>query len=64
MTDQSFIVVTVECANCNTKQNLHVAARISAGAMVEQTITCIKSEKDFDVRTPNSILAGPFPVSQ
>jgi hypothetical protein len=37
---EHYIVVTVECQNCKTKQKVHVAARAGFGQMGDQTIPC------------------------
>jgi hypothetical protein len=62
MTDEHYIVMTVECPGCKTKQKVHVAARSGFAQMGSQTIPCIKCEKDFDVMVPDKIIRGPFPV--
>ena len=62
MADEHYIVMTVECLRCKTKQKIHVAARSRFAQMGSQTIPCIKCEKDFDVMVPDKILRGPFPV--
>ena len=62
MADEHFVVMTVECQLCKTKQKVHVAARSGFAQMGSHTIPCIKCEKDFDVMVPDKIIRGPFPV--
>ena len=62
MTDEHYVVITVECQHCKTKQKVHVAASSGGAQMGEQTIQCIKCEKDFDVMVPDKFVRGPFPV--
>jgi phage FluMu protein Com len=62
MADEHYIVMTVECQRCKTKQKVHVATQSGVGQMSDQTIRCIKCDKDFDVLVPDKILRGPFPA--
>jgi hypothetical protein len=62
MADERFVVMTVECHHCNTKQTVHVAARAGFAQLGSQTIPCIKCKKDFDVMVPDKIVGGPFPA--
>ena len=62
MADEHFVVMTVECQHCKTKQKVHIAASTDGAQMGSQTIPCIKCEKDFDVMVPDKIIRGPFPV--
>jgi hypothetical protein len=62
MADEHYIVMTVECPCCKTKQKVHVAASPGGAQMGDQAIPCIKCEKDFDVMVPDKILRGPFPA--
>jgi hypothetical protein len=62
MADEHYIVMTVECQHCNTKQKVHIAASTDGAQMSDQTIRCIKCDKDFDAMVPDKILRGPFPV--
>ena len=61
MADEHYIVMAVECP-CKTKQKVHVAARTGGAQMGDQTVRCIKCDKDFDVLVLDKILRGPFPV--
>lgn len=61
MADERFVVMTVECQHCKTKQAIHVAAKPGFAQMANQTISCINCRKDFDVMVPDRIIGGPFP---
>jgi len=62
MTDERYVVMTVECQHCKAKQKVHIAVRTGVGGMGEQTISCIECERDFDVMVPDKIIRGPFPL--
>jgi hypothetical protein len=61
MADERYVVMTVECQHCKTKQKVHVAALTGFAQMGSQMIPCIKCEKDFEVMVPDKIVRGPFP---
>jgi hypothetical protein len=61
MVDQRYVVSTVECQYCKTKQSVHVAPGNGAAEMGDQVITCIGCKRDFVVMVPDKIIAGPFP---
>ena len=62
MADKRFVVMTVECPTCKTKQKVHVAARTGFAQMGDQTIQCIMCNNHFKVTVPDSIVDGPFPA--
>ena len=62
MADERFVVMTVECQHCKTKQKVHIAARTGVGQMGDQNILCIRCNNHFKVTVPDKILRGPFPV--
>jgi hypothetical protein len=62
MTDQRYIVMTVECSRCKTKQKVHVAARPGPTVMADHRIPCIKCDLHFKVSVPDRIIDGPFPA--
>jgi len=62
MADERYIIVTVECPSCKTKQKVHVAARVGAAYVADQTIPCIQCEIQFSVTVPDKIIRGPFPA--
>jgi hypothetical protein len=62
MADERYVVTTVECKHCRTKQKVHVAAGTGFAQMGIQTTRCINCEKDFHVMVPDRIIGRPFPV--
>jgi hypothetical protein len=62
MSNQLYIVKTVECTRCRTKQKIHVAARPGPTVMGDPRISCIKCDLHFKVSVPDRIVAGPFPA--
>jgi len=62
MADEHYIVMTVECQHCKTKQKVHVAAQTGVGQMGDQTIPCIRCNKQFKVTVSARIVDGPFPA--
>jgi len=57
-----YVVITVECQHCKTKQTVHVDARVGTGTIGNQTIPCITCGNYFVVMAPNKIVGGPFPM--
>jgi hypothetical protein len=47
--------------HCKQKQIVHVYVRAGRSPMNNQTVTCIKCKKEFDVLVPDPIIGGPFP---
>ena len=62
MADQLYVVMTMECQHCKTKQKVHVAARTEFAQMGNQTIQCIMCNNHFKVTVPDRIVGGPFPA--
>jgi len=62
MADERFVVMTVECQHCKTKQKVHIAARTGVGQMGDQNILCIRCNNHFKITVPDKILRWPFPV--
>jgi len=62
MADGRFVVITVECQHCKTKQKVHVAARSNGAQLGDQTIPCINCPHHFRVTLRAKIVAGPFPA--
>jgi transcription elongation factor Elf1 len=56
-----YVVMTVECQHCKTKQVVHVTARTGAGMIGNQTIPCITCGQYFVAMVPDKIVGGPFP---
>jgi hypothetical protein len=61
MTDERYVVITVECPICKTKQKVHVDAGTGPTEMSDQTVHCIKCSDRFRV-TVSRIIRGPFPA--
>jgi Zn ribbon nucleic-acid-binding protein len=62
MANKRYIIVTVECSSCKTKQQIHVLARAGAWQMVNARIRCINCGYHFEVSLSDEILRGPFPA--
>ena len=62
MADDRYVVMTVECPRCKTKQKVHVAARTGFAQMGDQTIQCLRCDDHFKVTVPDRIIRGPFPT--
>jgi len=62
MANERYVVTTVECPACKTKQKVHVAALTGVAQGGDQTIQCIKCNNDFKVSVPDEIIRGPFPL--
>jgi predicted Zn finger-like uncharacterized protein len=62
MSDEHYVVMTVECPHCKTKQKVHVNARTGASQMVDQAVTCLRCANHFSVMLPDRIIRGPFPT--
>ena len=62
MANERYIIMTVECSDCKTKQKIHVAAPAKLARMGDETIPCIKCKNPFTVKVPDKIIRGPFPA--
>jgi len=62
MANDHYIVMTVECSRCKTKQKIHVALRTGATQMADGSIQCLGCNKYFKATLPDRIIRGPFPV--
>ena len=62
MADERYVVMTVECPTCKTKQKVHVSTRTGFVQMGERTIQCIRCDNHFKVTVPDRIVDGPFPA--
>ena len=63
MTDADYVVMTVKCARCATKQKVHVT--VSTGnrtQLGDQTVQCVQCGNSFKVSLPDKIIRGPFPA--
>jgi hypothetical protein len=61
MADERYVVMTVECRHCKTKQKVHIAAHPGPAQMGDQTIRCIRCDNHFKVTVSDRIVGGPFP---
>jgi phage FluMu protein Com len=62
MSDERYIVMTVECSRCKTKQKVHVALRTAPTQMANESIRCLDCDKLFKAKLPDKIVDGPFPM--
>jgi hypothetical protein len=62
MTDKRYVIVTVECPRCKTKQKVHVTVRVGFGQMNDEAIRCLNCDSHFNAAVPDKILRGPFPA--
>jgi hypothetical protein len=62
VTNERYIIMTVECLSCKTKQKIHVAAPAGLAQMGDQAIPCLRCNIPFTVKVPDKIIRGPFPV--
>jgi len=60
--NEHYVVMTVECPRCKTKQRVHVADPIGPAQMVDQMIACLDCNTRFRLTLPNRIIRGPFPA--
>jgi hypothetical protein len=62
MANDHYIVMTVECSRCKTKQKVHVAVRTGPTQMADHAIPCLNCNGLFKVTVPDRIIRGPFPA--
>ena len=62
MSDKRYLVMTVECARCKTKQRIHIANRTECAQTGTERIPCIKCDHRFEVKVPDKFILGPFPA--
>jgi transposase-like protein len=62
MANERYIVMTVECPRCKTKQKVHVSTNIGGAQMGDQKLSCIKCDDHFKATVPDRIIRGPFPA--
>jgi predicted Zn finger-like uncharacterized protein len=60
--NEHYVVMTVECPSCKTKQKVHVSTSIGGAQMSDQTIPCLNCNIYFKVAVPDKIIRGPFPA--
>jgi hypothetical protein len=44
MANDHYIVMTVECSRCKTKQKIHVSTSVGDGQAADQTIACLNCD--------------------
>ena len=62
MLGERYVVMTVECSRCKTKQKIHVVLRTEPKPVGDQTIQCIQCDLNFNVTVPDKVIRGPFPA--
>lgn len=62
MPGERYIVKTVECQHCKTKQKIHVAVRPGHTRMADESIQCINCNRRFNATVSDKIIRGPFPA--
>lgn len=62
MASSHYVVVSVECPRCKTRQKLHVAAWTESARLESDRVPCINCGEHFKVMLPEKIVAGPFPA--
>ena len=62
MIGERYVVMTVECSRCKTKQKIHVALLTESKQEGDQTIPCLNCNRRFNVTVPDKIIRGPFPA--
>lgn len=62
MTNTRYVVMTVECPHCKTKQKIHIAFSTGGAQENDETIQCINCNGRFDVTVPDELIRGPFPA--
>jgi hypothetical protein len=60
--NEPYIIMTLECSSCKTKQKIHVAARPGFSKKADERIPCINCGNQFKVSVPDKIIRGPFPA--
>jgi phage FluMu protein Com len=60
MKTKRYIVMTVECPRCKTKQKVHVACNGAQNG--GESIPCLNYDNRFKVVVPDRIVGGPFPA--
>ena len=60
--NERYVITTLECPRCKTKQKVHVSTRSGGVQVGDQTIPCIQCDLDFNVTVPDRIIRGPFPA--
>ncbi len=62
MSDEDYVPMAVKCPRCKTKQKVDVAVSAASALVNEHTILCFRCNNSFNVKLPDKIIRGPFPV--
>ena len=62
MANERYIIMTVECSGCKTKQKIHVATRPGFSKKADERIHCMNCGDQFKVSVPDKIIRGLFPA--
>ena len=62
MAEDRYLVMTVQCSRCKTKQKVHVNARTGLAQMSNQMVLCLLCNNPFKMMLPDKIIRGPFPA--
>jgi hypothetical protein len=60
--NEHYVVMTVECPRCKTKQKVHVSTSLGGAQVGNQIIPCLICNGLFKVTVPGRIILGPFPA--
>jgi hypothetical protein len=62
LSEKHYLVITVECVRCKTKQKIHIANRTEVAQKGNAKIPCINCDHRFEVKVPDKVIRGPFPA--
>jgi hypothetical protein len=62
MANERYVVITVECSLCKTKQKIHVAITLGGTEYGPQSIRCLNCDSCVRVMVSDRIIDGPFPA--
>jgi hypothetical protein len=62
MSDKRYLIMTVECARCKTKQKIHIANRSEVAQKGDEKVPRINCHHRFEVKIPDKFIRGPFPA--
>ena len=61
MANERYVVITVECSRCKTKQKIHVAITLGGIEYGPQAIRCLNCDNRISVTVSDRVIDGPFP---
>jgi phage FluMu protein Com len=62
MAHERYVLITVECPRCKTKQKIHVAITLGGTEYGPQSIRCLNCDNRVSVMVSDRIIDGPFPA--